>query len=529
MNNRIPLAGTFGLCLLLMLSLGATGEDLPTRGTFEGVYHRDRWGVGHISFFIVDPGLHNQLAKYDRRRIRLTVTKGEQPMNPGPAIIQAVTDIALVPDPPLQIGLRTIPDTLGPSTQFQMICELKNRTKSPLWVHNTSVLLRLRHPYKTDKPDEPSLLVRGYTRGQLAVGANQVQMYQRLVKTSTGGYSNLAGNNRVLVPPGDVFPLVVLFDQGLPSGEYEVGASARGRSKEWGDELPQSTEWMAFDVRKTEARKTSATAQLNIAEKSITNLPDSYHLSVRLFSKKNEDRRIARCGEEKNARCVGRLLALASDGSEIPLKVEQAGQEEDPCRLVGVPEEGVNIQISFRQETRFPSKGIRRLLLDVLTDKGIESFVVADSLEDVHVPPLPPFGKPEDGVNLRARPAKPVFAGDEQLAFHLQAMNVSGKPICWWIPCDWIGENVVVKIDGQRVTLPKSKAEFIGGWAATWTCKQPEERTIKLPEDIRLKRGEHTFEYTIRSKGGTYKNANNKSVPIVRGKIVSNKVGFKIQ
>ena len=68
-------------------------EIVPTSGTAEGIYHQDRWGVGHFDYFIVDPGLHAKLHPYEGRRIRFKITKAEQPMNPGPGILLALDGI----------------------------------------------------------------------------------------------------------------------------------------------------------------------------------------------------------------------------------------------------------------------------------------------------------------------------------------------------------------------------------------------------------------------------------------------------
>ena len=82
---------------------------------------------------------------------------------------------------------------------------------------------------------------------------------------------------------------------------------------------------------------------------------------------------------------------------------------------------------------------------------------------------------------------------------------------------------------GKPVQLPPDKADGIGGWAAEWTVKTPEEWTVTLPETVRLAKGPHTLRYSIVSDGGTYTNANQQPIPLLDGVIVSNEVRFSVE
>ena len=172
----------------------------------------------------------------------------------------------------------------------------------------------------------------------------------------------------------------------------------------------------------------------------------------------------------------------------------------------------------------------------MLTERGVETFVLSEQFEDAAVPELPPFGPELDGVKLRARAAKRAFRHDEPIRFYLQAVNVSGEPVCWWQPvnrisnsvAEAVGENIGIAIDGEPIELPERKAEYIGGWAGKHTVAEPREWRVTLP-DVGLKAGRHTFRYSITSGEGTYKNANGKLIPLLNGTLTSNTVEFTIE
>ena len=98
-----------GCCLLaasFSLAPPVRAASMPRSGTFEGVYHRDQWGVCLFGPFHVQPRLHSKLKDYEGKRIRLVVKSAWQPRNPGPSIITNIETITELPQvSPLNVEL----------------------------------------------------------------------------------------------------------------------------------------------------------------------------------------------------------------------------------------------------------------------------------------------------------------------------------------------------------------------------------------------------------------------------------------
>ncbi|NQT89502.1 hypothetical protein HQ560_22220 [bacterium] len=524
------------LLLVCAVVCGVAVADLaPTRGTFTGVYDRDRWGVGWFGSFVVHPSLHEKLAEYEGRRIRLVVVEARQPMNPGPAIVTRIGAITPLDVPtrdvaPLAVTLETRPKEPA-AAPFQLLCRVANRGKAPLRVRGEDVAVWIRMPRDVEGAELPSFLDKAYTRRQLAVGRETIQMYQCLVKTSDRRYTNLSHGSTVLVPPGGSFPFVVLFRKGLPVGPYEVGGEARATSADRKLTFPAAAARRPLDVAPVGKKAAVPAAGLRVLRKSVTAIADGYKATLVLAGPEGEAWRIAGCDTAKGPAFAGHILALAKDGSEISLKVAETYHATgyDLWRLHDIPAEGVQIETTFRKESRFVPGGVARLALEILTDRGVETFAFGAPFTDVHVSAMPAFGKPAHGVNIRVRPARSAFARGVPLVFHLQAVSVSGEAICWRMPRSGLGPNIGIVIDGATVRLPGKKTERVDGWPGKWLCTSPREWTVALPDTVKLDAGEHTLRYAITSTGGTYRNADHQPIPILRGRIASNEVRFVVE
>ena len=526
----------------------AIAEDLPTTGTFEGVYHRDRWGVGHFLFFIVHPDLHERLSKYEDKLIRLKVTKGTQPMNPGSAIMLAVGEIEELPQPPLEIRAKTRPSKVTAGQPFQLVVEVTNKSKDDSLLYPIAVLPKIRQSYLQpgEKADDPSWLIKEYTVGQLSISVAEIQLggWQPFQ-----GRANLKGRGgQLLLSPGASDVWVTSFPKGVSSGDGELKIDLSYALAEpkaaYGDWKSQGRfeVWKDFPVSQAEPGKQPAAeneALLSVSEVHLTPGEDGWtNLQFRLHSAKGKTVRVpgtisratGEVDSEKFAH-IARLQGIAADGSAIEIEAVRFPERDTRDgieRLLDLPEAGAIISAKFRKESRFASP-MKRLVLNVITDNGVEPVVLSDDLKDADVPPAMPFGPPTAGVKIRIRPAKTAFEKADPLRFNLQAVNVSGKPVCWWRPFSGLGKNVIVEIDGKRIEQPDEKAECMGGWAAQWTCKNPREWTVTLPDAVTAARGRHTLRYIIVSNGGHYKNADNEMIPIVRGRIASNEVEFTVE
>jgi hypothetical protein len=545
-QTRVSSAVLLAVCLLV--ENAAVAEILPTSGTFKGVYHQDRWGVGHYSFFLVHPDLHEKLAKFEGELIRLEVVKGVQPVNPGPSVMLAVGKVQELPEPPLEIRAHTRPGIVQGGQPFQLIVEVTNRSTDDSFLYPTCVISTIQQPihYSGQRPDEPSFLVKEYTQGQLSVGGEGIQMGEW---NALQGPPNLTGRGgRLLLSPGASYAWVASFPEGVSpaDGELKVEvvyalADPHAPFGAWKSE-DRYEKWQAFPVQQVRLNgpaKVPDENLLSVSEIDLTAGQDGWNgFRCRLLPAEGKTVRVPgtisrasrKVDVEKYAH-VARLYGLAADGSTVELEAVRfpdRDTEDGIAQLLDLPEAGAIISGRFRKQSGF-ALPIVKVSLSILTDSGIETVVLSDNFKDTDVSPPAAFGSAIDGVKMRIRSAKAAFKEGESLQFHVQAVNVSQKPVCWWRPSNGLGDNVIVEIDGTRTKQPDRKPECIGGWAAEWTCANPDEWTVTLPDGVKLAKGRHTIQYTIVSWGGQYTSANNQLVPLVRGNIVSNRTTFAVE
>lgn len=517
---------------------GARGETLPSSGTFEGTYHRDRWGVGRFQYFVVDPDLHEVLAPFEGWPIRLVVNRAAQTGRSSSAILE-IGEVTALDRSPLEVKVRTIPEAVTDAGPFQFVVELVNHSPQAIAVRNESVMLKVRHQPDVERGDEPSPLFEKYSHAQLSVkSVHSVQMYQSFVKTAARRYANLSRGVNIRIPAGGSFPLVVLFDDGLAAGEYEIEVSGRCREdKTW---HRPSRIWMNLEVGPEEGERPERPGQLRLVRKAIEVAGVNYPFEFVLAPQEGDARGLVGFEGPETEGWTGRVRALDEAGVLIPVRADPIyARRTSPhfWQVVEIPQEGLRLRGTFRKASYFSQQSVARVVVDVLTERGVETFVLSEQFEDAAVPALPPFGPEHDGVKLRARAAKRAFRHDEPIRFYLQAVNVSGEPVCWWKPvnrisssaAEAVGENIGIAIDGEPIELPERKAEYIGGWARKYPPGHAREWRVVLPEGIDLGPGTHTFRYSITSGEGTYKNANGKLIPLLNGTLTSNTVEFAVE
>jgi len=144
------------------------------------------------------------------------------------------------------------------------------------------------------------------------------------------------------------------------------------------------------------------------------------------------------------------------------------------------------------------------------------------------------MGPPLDGVSLQILPAVgPVYRKGEPLTFRLWAgidyeWGKHPRHMCWRMPPDGWGDNVVVEVDGVPLHRESSQAKVIWGWAEK-DFPEIERWTVTLPEDIGFKSGKHRVRYILISEGGTYTNRFGDTAPMLKGRLVSNLLKFTIE
>ncbi len=540
-----------------LLPQAAQAETLPRSGMFDGYYHRDRLGVGHFLYFCVAPELHEKLTNYEGKRICLRVTKAEQPINPGDAIMLAIGRIEELPQPPLRFSVKTRPSPVIAGRPFQVILELSDTRRpepdgNPAGFSPEGILLSFRQPRAVPEPDADklSLWFREYTNRQLAVDTHGGQI-DVSIGPFQGHRANLWTNSGPLeLRPGNAWAWVVSYPVGVARVDGEVHVTARylivGEiPTEHGRTVTPMEFWQEVHVQPaTPATSPSTTPDDRILRlddvKLVSTGEDGWsRLQFTLLPATGRKVRVPGAVNWQDGKVypdryanVGRLEAFAADGTEVELEARRV-PDTDPRgtarkQLVELPQSGAAVTARFRKQSRF-APAVVRLTVSFVTEAGVDTLTVSDNYRDLDVTSPTPFGSATDGVKMRVRPIKATFKAGTPVTFHVQAMNVSGKPVCWWGPDPRYGGNFIVEVDGRPLQLPEAKADFISGWAADWTCQNPNEWTTTLPETVTFAKGRHVLRYIIVSKGGTYLNADQKPIPLVKGRIVSNEATFSMQ
>lgn len=514
-----------------------TAEILFTTGKTEGIYHQDRWGVGRFNYFIVHPSLHAKLHPYEGKNIRLKIIKQEGMHKV--AILSDVDEIEELPQPPFEIRITTRPDRVRAGQPFQVVVETINKSKdSALYLPHQS--FRLRRPNDEPKTGQPWVFLKDYISDQLAISDERMK---------SGGHSGgnfglkMAEVRSSGLAPGSS-RVMAAMSPGIPQADGEVAletqyafAAPDAAFGTWASQGHHQA-WLNLEVDKA------------VTGDSVEKLLESSDLETRLDHdgwSKLEFR--LKSAKEDQLRVPGVLIK--SDGTPDPghwfqvaalqgfsadrlpveleaIRLPEQSANGDLAQLLHLPAEGAMLSGTFRKESRY-APAITGISVEVLTEHGYETVVLTDDFKDPDIAPETPFGPETEGVKIRIRPSELVFREDEPLDFHFQIENVSGKPICWWKPANNIGENILIDIDGEPIETPFQKAGYIGGWAAEWTCRIPEEGTVRLPADLKLAKGKHTLRYRISSDGGTYTNSSNTPIPLFSGELLSNETEFIVE
>jgi len=505
----------------------ARADALPASGQVRGTYHRNRWGVGRFQYFIVAPDLHPLFAPLEGRPAEAVVTDSAQPLPSLPPLMKAVGKLTALPAPQVKLELSVLPARVGPGQPFQLRCWLRNRSADGSAAVLDATYFRLLQPGLAPEAGAASWLGPAYTQAQLATVCRCLCAGAAPLRTAEGLYANFCPPGTVLIPPGGGFPVAVVFQDALPAGQYEIEAAATYRPEDGDFETAHA--WLRLDVRDAAAGRAWA-AGLLADGAAVEPRGDAYAFRVRLTAPRGGTRRIVQSGSGSGAAWAGHLRAFAAGGAEVPLAAWNSQPKTTVVwQLAAVGPKGVEVHGLFRPASRFEARKIARVTLDLLTDRGVETFLLADGFRDSLWRRRPEPGEPADGVRLRVRAAAEVFRADEPPVFHVRAENTSGQPVCWPQRSGG-GDNVLLEIDGKAAAVETAWGEdYLAGWTADWMCRHGEEWTIALPGDLHLSPGRHTLRYVLIGAGGTHVTEEGDLVPLLSGKVVSNEAAFTVK
>jgi len=516
-------------CTYWPLSETARGAILPTEGTFRDFYHRDRFGVARFKFFLVHPSLLPKLAPYEGRYIEVEVTKGIQPVNPGPAIMLEVGRVVELPQPPVKLALSTVPSSLGEQRPCQLLLRVRNTGEAPLTLEPNQVTLSLRHAAE-DRQDREDIFGSGYKQNQFAATAGGWQLRSIALSVPWRRHHILGHPSdcipRLTLGPGEVFPFCIALDNGLAKGRYEVGGGVSLYLDR--DKPAPASAWLAFDVPGPERAEPEANSGLRLTHSPFRLKDEWASVNLRLANEGTEPRSIPQCLDNEAVRLwVGRLHGFSRDGGEVPLTfnypVGGSKGSPDSCRIVRVPKSGLETALEFRAESMFSDAPIARLSCDILTDRGLETFPVADDFKDETFAAPPPFGPEKGGLKLRIRTHHASYAPNQLIRLYWQLVNLEQKPLVLRASGGWR-----VEMDGRTVAKPGK--DSVSGWATERGPYPPQEHWIEL-QDLSLAPGRHTVRLICESGSPlrpTYTNADGKEISISRGVLESNAFEFAV-
>lgn len=502
------------LCMVAAVSAaavippGVRAEVLPERGTFDGIYHRDRWGVATVGFLRLPPPFHERMAPYEGRHVRVELRKGHQ-VGDG-VIVEDLGDVAALPAAPVSVSLRLVPPEPAAGEPFQAVCTITNRSTAPI-------------SWNVRSPDE----VRMAWAVESSAGSPTVPAVLRKERTSLGQFAtNVFGVGPIELAPGGSFAFPVDFETGLPAGKCEMTALA-GRFP-----TDARAEWafavLCLDVGGT-PRERSAPALRG--SKTVVTPRGEGEFEVHLRVSTGRDDLLSLAWDGSPSSFAGRVRGSAEDGSPVPVEVIRDPRPDSQWTLAPLSSEGREVRFRVRHATRFPEKALDCLTVEVLGSEGLMPVEPPVAVRESPEPEQIPFGSATQDVRLRGRPAVRILDRSGEWRFHFQARNEGGKPIVWWQPhpAQYTSESVMLEVDGETVPPSMGKAEFIAGWPGARSCTDPMEWTARFPAPRYLAPGEHVLRLCIRSAGGTYRNANGQDVPVLVGVLWSNEIPFQVR
>ena len=510
--------------VVLSLALGAHARAaiLPTGGTFRGIYHENRAGVGKFEFFLIPAALKPQMAPYEGKYIELEVVKARQPMNPGPAIVEQLGRIVELPAPPLRIELHPIAPGINGGQTFDVIYSFRN-------VSDTDVVLKagdiqigvLGYPTPAEPEEPDTWFGTGYTRRQLGFGGGMVQPWN-FISPMEPGRATAYYTGYVLVRPGEAAPFVwhgVTLGHGvaLAPGRYELVASARLPGA--ADQSVPVRASMPLDlplagpraeqrhVLKAETRVTRDVEWFVVDGRLLPDADGAVHI----FTRPDGDRHFL----------PGLFQFWSREGTLLGFQLDWNGLQ-GPWRRVEVGADGLSFRFRVRHTDLFSTDAPARITMWTVTDNGIEKLVLAEALPESGAVEMPPWGEEVRGCRLRVRMPKTEFAAGEAVRFFFQAESDGKKADILWMDKGHFTSHVVAAIDGRqaRIATTMISDEHVNAF--------PFQGEIVLSTLQPVAPGRHALRLSVTGDSGTYTNLAGKKFRKFRGILVSNTVEFEV-
>jgi hypothetical protein len=242
--------------LLVLCATVALAGIAPTKGKFEGLYRRDRWGDGRFAHFLVSPDLHKKLKPYEGQYVTIWVRKAIQHANPGPATLYKVWSVKKAPVPKTYLGLtsRIDPGHFSPSTPFAINIFLTNSIAHPVKIASHGTYIRVtgetRDPMENHRHWtnlwQNHRRYPSHTGTTLIATCGFLNWKDGVVNCPTGGTMH-----DLPLAAGASTNLSLPFTNGLPVGKYEVEIGATAYPNGDDTKSVRSRTWLTFEIEET--------------------------------------------------------------------------------------------------------------------------------------------------------------------------------------------------------------------------------------------------------------------------------------
>lgn len=490
----------------------ARAECLPEKGTFQGVYHENRAGVGRFKFFIVPQELKKQLAPFDGKYIELEVLSGRQPMNPGPVIIDKIGTIKELTQAPIQVEINTVtPGSAGPET-FDVVYAFKNVGRETVVFDATHSTIGLQKYQAVENPDEiDRFWGTGYTRKQLEYGGDTGHS-RNFIDHVAPAVQTHSYTGQVQLQPGEAVPFVWHGVRAEP-GQYELAVMLiYSYNKTY---VPIEV-WKPLDLPLPKDK--NGPRDNLVIRAQVTRQEEWLTIEGRLINETGTPRHIFVLPTGDQVFLPGFLQLYDKNAKLLGAELEW-DRPDGPWIRKEIDKKGLAFRFRIRQSDLFPATQEDRIGFWTVTENGIEKLTVAKDLPARAWQRESPWGAKEKGCRCRIRLAKDQFAPDEQIRFFFQAESDRKLEEILRINRGNFQSHVSIEIDGKPAAVSST------GLTDGIVYYFPFDREVQLVGDLKLATGKHNIQAKVKGDPGTYMNHYRQ----FDGTLISNVVEFEVK
>ncbi|WP_442485499.1 hypothetical protein [Aeoliella sp. SH292] len=340
-------------------SAPAHGALAPDSGILTGIYHQDRWGVGHFGDFLVSPELHERLRDFEGRRVRIEARRIVQPINPGPAFIQEITHIVAAPTIPVHMEVSARPSRILPRW-LEVTVLMTNRGRKPIIVRLPDLTLIGSYPSQDQPKKVRESLFPGYTNKQLSVNhaASFLGWGAGYGGSPISSEGVLPSGCGIRIAPGQSFP--VIAEPIAKSDGAEFKLSLRGRNG-----IEDAATWFQLEDLE-ESGQNRKDIKLSIDEvKTVGEWGNKVDVAMTLHSIGAQNPDVVVTPGKRTPMVAGILSGAAAEGEFRRVRVSSIGSFVGPSELQPLPSEGLTVMLRIEKPLHIQYR------YEVLTEAGL--------------------------------------------------------------------------------------------------------------------------------------------------------------